>query len=297
MVSKKEALLAEKLAEVERLKAEIQNDGVQRQYNPGSHVTKTKKKGSTFKKILIGGAALFIGLPLLLSAVTEAGMTPEEKEARKIEQESQAAARKAKDDSDKRETEIASLTSKIEDSIKNKESKALIANYSKLEKIDSEKVKKFTAAYNEAQQLENEKERKRKLNFTGNFTIGNYTDEFGDLSGEKFVGYRGSGKFSNSATENSRLNFWIAMDSSSDFDISLYEYAGKNPVKDIFGGDEFVIRYRYSDITDQVTCKNHGDRIACGPTNSAKLHSAMSCLLYTSPSPRDATLSRMPSSA
>ena len=30
------------------------------------------------------------------------------------------------------------------------------------------------------------------------------------------------------------------MDSSSDFDISLYEYAGKNPVKDIFGGDEFV---------------------------------------------------------
>ena len=28
-----------------------------------------------------------------------------------------------------------------------------------------------------------------------------------------------------------------------------------------------------------------------------KLHGAMSCLLYTSPSPRDATLSRMPSSA
>lgn len=120
-----------------------------------------------------------------------------------------------------------------------------------------------------------EKERKRKLNYTGNFTLGNYTDEFGDKTQERFVGYRGVGKFSNSATEGSSLKFWIAMDSVTDFDISLYEYAGKNPVKDIFGGDEFVIRYRYSDITGQVTCKNYSDRISCGPQNSAKLHAAL----------------------
>ena len=33
------------------------------------------------------------------------------------------------------------------------------------------------------------------------------------------------------------------------------------------------------------------------PIASGDLHQAISCLLYTSPSPRDATLSRMPSSA
>ena len=34
-----------------------------------------------------------------------------------------------------------------------------------------------------------------------------------------------------------------------------------------------------------------------GIENSTITHAPMSCLLYTSPSPRDATLSRMPSSA
>ena len=45
----------------------------------------------------------------------------------------------------------------------------------------------------------------------------------------------------------------------------------------------------------------HTDPIADGPTNQRAaqeaLDSGMTCLLYTSPSPRDATLSRMPSSA
>ena len=35
----------------------------------------------------------------------------------------------------------------------------------------------------------------------------------------------------------------------------------------------------------------------CGFLDSAKAESLNACLLYTSPSPRDATLSRMPSSA
>ena len=35
----------------------------------------------------------------------------------------------------------------------------------------------------------------------------------------------------------------------------------------------------------------------CGSSMSAALDAARACLLYTSPSPRDATLSRMPSSA
>ena len=40
--------------------------------------------------------------------------------------------------------------------------------------------------------------------------------------------------------------------------------------------------------------------VVCGPSGSGKstlIRCINSCLLYTSPSPRDATLSRMPSSA
>jgi len=38
-------------------------------------------------------------------------------------------------------------------------------------------------------------------------------------------------------------------------------------------------------------------RLAIGTVKGKRVDEALTCLLYTSPSPRDATLSRMPSSA
>ena len=43
--------------------------------------------------------------------------------------------------------------------------------------------------------------------------------------------------------------------------------------------------------------KNISDGLAAAEQGQKKLSEAETCLLYTSPSPRDATLSRMPSSA
>ena len=48
---------------------------------------------------------------------------------------------------------------------------------------------------------------------------------------------------------------------------------------------------------DAVIISNHGGRQLDGAVATARVLPVIACLLYTSPSPRDATLSRMPSSA
>ena len=51
-------------------------------------------------------------------------------------------------------------------------------------------------------------------------------------------------------------------------------------------------------IRDELGAKfNEIDQIICDPVGSASLAQVHSCLLYTSPSPRDSCASRMPSSA
>ncbi|WP_409433335.1 hypothetical protein ACJ3XI_02200 [Litorimonas sp. RW-G-Af-16] len=276
MSSEKEKLLLKKLAEVDALKRELDAENL-KAFKPAK---KAKKK--FLPKLVLWGALIFIGLPIGIATIAELSMTPQEKEARETERADKLDAIKIKIATEKAERDAASALLRIDELVKkadlaleNKNAEVLLATVTELENLKPEKTKKYAAAIADAKAEKIEKERKRKLNFTGNFTIGNYTDEFGDRTTEKFVGYRGSGQFSNSATEGSPLNFWIALNSQTDFDISLYEYAGNNPVKDIFGGDAFVIRFKYDDQTGSVTCKNSGDRISCGPQNSAKLHNAL----------------------
>ena len=49
--------------------------------------------------------------------------------------------------------------------------------------------------------------------------------------------------------------------------------------------------------SDQLECFVIGNNGLQRDVDSRALEQAVTCLLYTSPSPRDATLSRMPSSA
>ena len=54
--------------------------------------------------------------------------------------------------------------------------------------------------------------------------------------------------------------------------------------------------YMWPDSTTQISCPKCR-RVVCGRDTPADIMRSYSCLLYTSPSPRDRTRSRMPSSA
>ena len=71
---------------------------------------------------------------------------------------------------------------------------------------------------------------------------------------------------------------WIDLDESIKFIDRLHEHYGNMGMKNYiwkFGGGEPTLYKHFADLCEYIN----------------------SCLLYTSPSPRDATLSRMPSSA
>jgi len=256
-----EKLLADKKAEVRALEEKLRQNNLSVTELP----KKSKKKSLTIVILVI------VGIPLLLGILSDMSMSPEEKQEREV----RSAAAQADRNYARKQSKIDTFTSKIDIAILANNYEELTTNLDGLRQIAPEKSKEYDGALKEVKDVYDEKERVRKLNYTGDFYIGNYVDEFGEKSEEKFIGYKGSGTFSNSATEGSKLNFWIALDSPTSFDIALYEYGGKNPVKDIFGGDAFVIRFRYEGQTSRVTCKNWGDRISCGPKNSAKLHNAL----------------------
>ena len=69
----------------------------------------------------------------------------------------------------------------------------------------------------------------------------------------------------------------------------MFNNAGMNPFKDLFLGNSPVVHPR---IADTQKCLR-----VSGKHNDLEEVGVDTCLLYTSPSPRDATLSRMPSSA
>lgn len=251
--------LLKKLAEVEELK---------KQLNTQDTIERVSKKKSKWPLILGIIFAFFIVIAMLPEPEP---LTPEELAEKKARAEAIEADAKAKTLA----ADIKSTRISLEAAISANNNARIIEKYKALKKIDESAAADFATEYAAAKAKIEEAARIRKLNNLGNFYIGNYVDEFGDNTGEKFIGYKGSGKFSNSATEGSKLSFWIAIDSPTEFDVSLYEYAGKNPVKDIFGGDAFVMRFRYSDVTGQVTCKNSSDRISCGPSNSSRLIDAL----------------------
>lgn len=73
-------------------------------------------------------------------------------------------------------------------------------------------------------------------NFTFNngiWTVKNYVDDFGDPTENKYITNKAyiKGSFSNTATQNSKLNVKFYISSSEYVAFNLYEYAGRNPVK------------------------------------------------------------------
>ena len=240
--------LLKKIAEVDELKKKLDEEESQKA---------NRKKKSKWPLILGGIFAFFVVVAMIPEPEPLSPEEVAEKKAQALKSDTQ------------------STKSSLEAAISAKNDKRIIEKYEALRKLDQTGALEFSADYEDAKAKVAEAARLRKLNNLGNFYISNYVDEFGDKTGQKFIGYKGSGKFSNSATEGSALSFWLAINSPTEFDVALYEYAGKNPVKDVFGGDAFVMRFRYADVTGEVTCKNSSDRISCGPSNSARLIDAL----------------------
>ena len=88
----------------------------------------------------------------------------------------------------------------------------------------------------------------------GDWMIGHYVDDFGQPTNDGYVINKQyiQGKFSNSATTNSKLNVEILVDYQDDIAIFLYEYARNNSVKNSSSrySDEYDITIRTEDGTD-----------------------------------------------
>ena len=83
-----------------------------------------------------------------------------------------------------------------------------------------------------------EKKRLEELNSIGNWEKDFYVDDFGDETNNGFISQTVKGKFSNSATQNSRLRVEIYISNANVMEnvpwFRLYEYDGRNPIKGIY---------------------------------------------------------------
>ena len=128
---------------------------------------------------------------------------------------------------------------------------------------------------------EEEKERIRiaNLNNTGMWVVGNYVDEFGEPTKIRYITniYRIRGVFSNSATQNSELDVKFLISNSSDISIQLYEYAGKNPVKDssYHSYYEVLIQDKEGKRYHFVASNHQSDRLSVNEFDSRKIHNIL----------------------
>lgn len=107
-----------------------------------------------------------------------------------------------------------------------------IAYFKKLQPTIDKKIEEELALKEKARQ---DSIKHANINNLGAWEIGNYVDDFGELTGEFFVSMFLNGTFSNSATTNSDLKVRFMIDKNSSR-IQLYEYAGDHPVK----GEGFI---------------------------------------------------------
>lgn len=158
---------------------------------------------------------------------------------------------------------VVALKSKHPESSRIDEMDKLIKTISVIE----EKARQF--------RIEKEKEAERLANIsnTGMWEISYYTDDFGQPSKDKVLTNSSwiSGRFSNSATQDSNLNVNFLIDSYKDIHIKLYEYAGNNPVK-TYGTDRYRIRIKHGEQVSDMTGVNYSDRIRLDEAGAIKLH-------------------------
>lgn len=128
----------------------------------------------------------------------------------------------------------------------------------------------------EEKAAEAERVRLAELNNTGIWKIGSFVNEFGDSTGDKYIGARIEGTFSNTATQDSDLIVSFLISSEDDIAFKLYEYARNNPVKSPGSVDEYqVLIQGADDLFLRLKAENYSDRLGMTSNHSRSLHSAL----------------------
>lgn len=124
---------------------------------------------------------------------------------------------------------------------------------------------------------EKEKNRLANLNNLGIWEINHYTNEFGEPTKEPYITNPNyiEGAFSNSATQNSKLNVTFLITNSSDISIQLYEYAGNNPVKGYSSQSYTVIIKGNDGKRFHLDAHNSSDRLRLPDYASKTLHTVL----------------------
>jgi hypothetical protein len=162
---------------------------------------------------------------------------------------------------------INRLSEKHPESPKNAEFKKLL-----------ETIKKDELALKKVREAD-EKERIRlaNINNTGMWRVGRYVDEFGEPTKEGYITNSShiKGVFSNTATQDSKLNVDFLINSSSKISIQLYEYAKNNPVK-AYSSESYRVLVQDKDGERlKLRAVNHSDRLRLNSSDSRKLNKVL----------------------
>lgn len=109
------------------------------------------------------------------------------------------------------------------------------------------------------------------------WSVNFYVDDFGEPTKTGYITNtsRIRGVFSNSATQDSKLDVRFLISNSSDISIKLFEYAGNNPVKG-YSRDNYKILMQDKDGKRYTLyAKNYSDRLSCDSSDSKKIHKAL----------------------
>lgn len=162
---------------------------------------------------------------------------------------------------------INKLSEKHPESSKNVEFKKLLETIKK-EELALKKVRE-----------EEEKERVRlaNINNTGMWRVRHYIDEFGEPTKDGYITNSShiKGTFSNTATQDSKLNVDFLINGPSKIYIQLYEYAKKNPVK-AYSSESYRVLVQDKDGKRlKLRAINYSDRLGLNSTDSRKLNKAL----------------------
>ncbi|MBT5559428.1 MAG: hypothetical protein HOJ88_06015 [Proteobacteria bacterium] len=157
---------------------------------------------------------------------------------------------------------INTLSEKHPQSSKNEEFKELLVL------IDTEEI--------EARE-EEERDRLVNHNSTGIWLVSYYEDVFGNPTADGFIRNKAliQGKFSNTATEDSKLDVKLLIVNEFDISLMLYEYASNYPVK-AYGTAAYTVLVQDKDGERlRLTAYGRSDRLSLGKTDSQKVHQAL----------------------
>jgi len=191
-------------------------------------------------------------------------------------------ARIEKANKDKKYTDavknINILYERFPESPKNKQYQKLLRKLEKKILVQQKRMKKKRLAEKKKQEREaKEKRLIANLNKTGMWNVNFYVDDFGEPTKSGYITNTSliRGIFSNSATQDSKLDVKFLISNASDISLILFEYAGNNPVKGYSRDKYQILMQDKNGKRYKLYAKNYSDRLRCNSSDSKKIHKAL----------------------